>query len=255
MVDWTINAKADAGRRRNESWYLSAPWRMARKESNMPKQDVGAPEGLSWSRIWGALRRMLVSLRHLFDRLCHAPRRNASVKRLQAVGARRSIRSVLFVCLGNVCRSPYAASSLRKAMDGERMHADSAGFMGPGRNPPDRAIEAAAERGVHHAAHVSKLVSREMIERADAIFVFEASHARKLRELSDKRSAPVFLLPDFDSVWAGKRLIADPWGRSLEDFRRTFARIDRCLDTVRSALTNVMNDSARGDSSPSRRAP
>lgn len=140
-------------------------------------------------------------------------------------------------------------------MNGAGMHAHSAGFMGPGRNPPERAIEAAAERGVYHAANVSRLVSREMIDHADVIFVFEASHARKLRELSEKRTPPVFLLPDFDSVWAGKRVIADPWGKSLEDFRRTFTRIDRCLDTVRSALTHTMNDAAPRDSSPNGRAP
>ena len=176
----------------------------------------------------------LIGARDGYDGARHHKRRELATERL---GTMDAPRSVLFVCLGNVCRSPYAAWSLRKTLKSSDIKVDSAGFIGPDRNPPEIAIEAARARGVEHGANNSQLVTDALLAEADVVFLFQPSHSRELRRLGGSASTPVFLLCDFDPLWAGKRAIIDPWGKPLEEFHRTFERIDRCLERVRKVLT------------------
>ena len=176
----------------------------------------------------------LVAVRDSYDRARREKRRETATERLEAIDAPRS---VLFVCLGNVCRSPYAAWSLRNALESSDIKVDSAGFIGPDRNPPDIAIEAARTRGVEHGANNSQLVTDALLAEADVVFLFQPSHRRELSRIASSASTPVFLLSDFDPLWGGKRAIIDPWGKPLEEFHRTFERIDRCLERVRTVLT------------------
>ena len=122
------------------------------------------------------------------------------------------------------------------------MAAESAGFIGPGRAPPDTALEAARARGLDHQAHRSREITPEMLARAGAVFVFDRYNVARLRSLPGPIGAPVFWLGDLDPVWAGKRAIIDPWGKSPEEFDRTFERIDRCVDV----LTETLELSASG---------
>jgi protein-tyrosine phosphatase len=141
------------------------------------------------------------------------------------------VTSVLFVCLGNICRSPYAERVLARRGNGAlRVH--SAGFIGPGRRPPPEALEVARARGIEHAEHVSRTLTRELLEGADVLFVFDRHLARRVRSTAGARADRILWLGDFDPEWAGKRAIADPWGKPVEEFQRTFARIERCVDAL-----------------------
>ena len=40
-----------------------------------------------------------------------------------------------------------------------------------------------------------------------------------------------------DPQWSGRRAIVDPWGKPVEEFARTFARIERCIDEVVRAVS------------------
>lgn len=143
--------------------------------------------------------------------------------------------SVLFVCLGNVCRSPYAEWALRSRC-GSALRIESAGFIGPGRAPPDVALEVAAEHGVHHADHRSRVQDPDLLRQMDAIFVFDRLNVARLRRSSGARMDRVFWLGDLDPMWSGKRAIIDPWGKPTEEFEKTFSRIDRCVDELASVL-------------------
>jgi len=176
------------------------------------------------------LRARLARVRDLFDGMMHDRRREAARERLRGLRP----RSILFVCLGNVCRSPYAAWSARSVFEGQSMSFDSAGFIGPGRHPADRAVEAARERGIHHGENRSQIVTPELVRRHDAVVLFQTGHARRLRRVCGPSvdRERVFQLGDFDPRWAGTREVPDPWGEPLEEFRATFERIDRCLRTM-----------------------
>lgn len=143
-------------------------------------------------------------------------------------------RSTLFLCYGNVCRSPYGERWWQS--HAPEIDARSAGFFGPGRAPPDIALEVARRRGVEHSDHVSQSVTDQLLETADAVFVFDRFHLRMLWEHGGISPERVFWLGDFDPLWSGKRAIADPWGKSEEEFDATFARIERCVDQALRAL-------------------
>ena len=144
--------------------------------------------------------------------------------------------SVLFICLGNICRSPYAEAVLRVRAAG--IDVASAGFIGPGRSPPERALDAARARGIDHASHRSREVTADMLARADTVFVFDRFNVARLRALPGPAHPRVLWLGDLDPSWSGKRAVIDPWGKEPEEFERTFERIDRCLDVLVDTLAN-----------------
>jgi protein-tyrosine phosphatase len=121
-----------------------------------------------------------------------------------------------------------------------RAHTDvdvgSAGFIGPGRAPPDVALSVARSRGVDHSDHRSRTVTREMLTASDVTVVFDRFNVRDLRRSPGARLGRVFWLSDFDTSWTGKRAIIDPWGKGPEEFDETFARIERCVLEMLSVL-------------------
>lgn len=172
------------------------------------------------------LRSALVAVRDRLDARLHPGRRARASERLRALQP----SSILFLCLGNVCRSPYGAHVLSaRSMN---VLVDSAGFIGPDRAPPDMALEVARARGIDHADHRSKALTEELMSGAEAIFLFDRGNVARLRKFAGPDMSRVFWLGDFDPEWAGKRAIIDPWGKPREEFDRTFERIERCVDEV-----------------------
>jgi protein-tyrosine phosphatase len=174
---------------------------------------------------------MLGLIRDRLDGVLHRYRGARARRRLAGIAP----RAVLFVCLGNICRSPYAERVLLRR-GGGAIRAFSAGIMGPGRRPPPEALEVARARGIEHGDHVSRPLTRELLEAADVLFVFDRHNARSL-PADGGRADRIFWLGDFDPEWAGRRAILDPWGKPLEEFERTFERIERCIVEVVRALT------------------
>ena len=193
-------------------------------------------------RILAALRRSLVRIRDALDARLHPGRLERARERLRNMPS----ESILFICLGNVCRSPYAEHVLRTRV-GPRVRIESAGFIFPGRPPPEHAVEAAAARGVPTGDHRSQVVTEAMLADADAVFVFDRFNVRRLRKTGAARMDRVFWLGDLDPQWVGKRAIIDPWGKALEDFDRTFARIERCIDEIVTAIGDRERAPATGE--------
>lgn len=179
------------------------------------------------------LRSLLVRARDALDGRLHRTRKDRAQARL----SRLQPRCVLFLCLGNVCRSPYGARVLEARLPDLRVA--SAGFIGPDRAPPDMAQRVARSRGLRHADHRSRVVTPELLAESEAIFVFDRLNITELRKLGSFAAERLFWLGDFDSLWSGKRAIIDPWGGSAEEFDRTFERIERCIDEVVRVLERL----------------
>ena len=106
--------------------------------------------------------------------------------------------SILFVCLGNICRSPLAEAALRQAAikAGIAMSVDSAGtgdwHVG---DPPDRRAQAVAKR---HGADVSTLRARQVEEedfrRFDRIFALDHSNLAALEAIAPSDGAAALSL-------------------------------------------------------------
>ncbi len=171
----------------------------------------------------------------LLDRALHPWRRKRA---LQALHSGETPSRLLFLCYGNICRSPYAAGRLLVALEPDlhdRFTVQSAGFFGPDRPALPEALRQAASRDVDLSAHLSRLVDPSLLEGADLVVVMERSHAVGLRRTGAKLPDTIYL-GDLDPTPVRARAIADPYGRSEEFLKATFDRIDRCVQTLASHL-------------------
>jgi protein-tyrosine-phosphatase len=169
--------------------------------------------------------------RHLPDRLLHSWRRQRLIRRLTRS---RGLRRVLFVCHGNICRSPYAAASfLRRLPPAFRANVQvaSAGFIGPGRPSPDEALAVSRRRGIDLSSHTSQLIDAQALRDYDLVVVMDGRQARDLKTAYADIGS-VIVLGDLDPQPITRRAIVDPFGRSEQVFDESYARIDRCLDTL-----------------------
>ncbi len=187
-----------------------------------------------------AVKRVLRALQHAPDRAAHSLRRQQVARRWR--GQRPS--TVLFVCHGNICRSPFAALLFGKLAEERlagRIHTLSAGFIGPGRGSPPEALVASLRRGIDLGSHRSRLLTDRLIRKSDLVVVMSAEQERAIRRLAGTN---VLVLGDLDPEPIRERTIMDPWGGSDDDFDASYARIERC---VRQLVLLLAGDEASAD--------
>jgi protein-tyrosine phosphatase len=138
--------------------------------------------------------------------------------------------SILVLCHGNICRSPYAGALLLGYLGRPTRSRTvvSAGFILPGRTPPAHARAAAAGNGVDLSTHRSRVISEDMVRGAEVILVMEPAQARRIRSMFPWFEGPVLLLGDFDPGPIDTRTIRDPIDQSRAVFDEVYARIEAC---------------------------
>jgi protein-tyrosine phosphatase len=154
---------------------------------------------------------------------------------------------VLFVCLGNICRSPTAEGVMRSLVEaaglGEQIVIDSAGTGAwhVGSAPDRRARAAAAEQGVRLEGQARR-IEPEDFERFDLILAMDSSNLRDLRALaaSPQERGKVRLLREFDPASTGERDldVPDPYYGGEDGFGTVFAMVRAAcqglLDEIRA---------------------
>ena len=172
----------------------------------------------------------------LLDGLLHPLRRRMARRRLR----RRELpKSVLFVCRGGLCRSPYAAAAFARVLEQSAVKGvkvDSVGFLEVTRLPPSEAIDAARVRGIDLSSHRSKMLSRERVGAADLVVFVDPSHRVRLRRSFPQLDVRHLVLSDLDPEDADTRTITDPINQPAEVYEASFARIDRCVAELASAF-------------------
>jgi protein-tyrosine phosphatase len=148
----------------------------------------------------------------------------------RAARAVRPARRVLFVCKGNICRSPFAEKYVRGlALPG--IEVDSAGhYPQDGRPSPGAAVAAAKEFGVCLAEHRSHTLSAEQVRWADVIFIFDEEHGRAVRRAFPDAAGKIHYLGLLAQGWHIQ--IRDPMGRCADAFLRSYRQIQTALDRV-----------------------
>ena len=176
--------------------------------------------------------------RVLVTRVLHPLRRRRAWSALRGAGVPRS---VLVLCHGNVCRSPYLEVVLRRELraafgDSARFVVRSAGFVGPDRAVPRHAYDAAHRRGIDLGAHRSRIVDAGLAAGADLLVVMDVRQARAVRALAPTARSRVVILGDLDPEIPESRVVLDPWKGDSSAFEISFDRIDRCTRALVSAL-------------------
>ena len=140
------------------------------------------------------------------------------------------IRRIVVLCLGNICRSPYAEGRLTElGRDLSDLRVTSAGFIGPGRPSPDTAQSAARNLGLGLQGHVSRLISMELAAWAELSVVMDPRQAKALEAQFAVPPERIAILGDLDPLVPDRREIPDPLDRSEAFFHQTYQRIDRCM--------------------------
>lgn len=176
------------------------------------------------------------------ERVLHPWRRRRARRRLARVAP--STRSVLFVCYGNICRSPVAERLLADSLDEvtrREIRIESTGFHPEeGRSAPPEAVRAAARLDVDVSGHSSRSLqsadgSRGGVEQP-VVFVMDPGQTRRYRQTASQVAPEVFVLGDFDPEPVPARRIRDPFGQPAAVFDEVFGRIDRCVLEVAQVL-------------------
>jgi protein-tyrosine phosphatase len=154
---------------------------------------------------------------------------------------------ILFVCMGNICRSPTAEGVMRRMLRGaglEGVEVESAGTGGwhAGEPPDERATAAAARRGVTLEG-AARQIGPADFRRFDLLVAMDRANLRELLALAPDEEAAekVRLLREFDPASAGGDLdVPDPYyggDRGFEDV----------LDMVEAACRGLIDDLRAAD--------
>ena len=144
--------------------------------------------------------------------------------------------ALLFVCLGNICRSPLAEAAFREAAAkaGLDANVDSAGtgdwHLG---NPPDRRAQAEAlHHGIDISGYRARQVGPEDFRRFTHVLALDAENLANLQAIRpDDATAELSLLLDHVPGMAG-RSVADPYFGEAAGFAETWREVSVAADAL-----------------------
>jgi protein-tyrosine phosphatase len=161
------------------------------------------------------------------------------------------ITRVLFVCTGNICRSPTAEGVFRMLVEREqlsdRIVIDSAGTHDYqlGEQPDPRAMRAAKQRGYDLSTQRARRFVAEDFSRFDWIVAMDGQNLRFLRTLRPAdHGGHLGLFLDF-APELGLRDVPDPYYGRLEDFERVLDLVERCAGPMLEAIRRTLDEADR----------
>ena len=139
-------------------------------------------------------------------------------------------KKMLFVCTGNICRSPFAhylAEHLAKEA-GIPVSIESAGTMGEvGLDMEPGAVKALAARGLKGLSHSARQLDEGMMSRADVVYALTGRHRDWISSHFPVHAAKVAVLREAAGLPGAD--VADPYGLSDDEYETCAARIEEAL--------------------------
>jgi protein-tyrosine-phosphatase len=145
---------------------------------------------------------------------------------------------ILFVCSGNILRSPFAEGSLRKVLEDigvRNVAVASAGTLGIGGSFADPAARTLAlERGFDLNHHRSRALTVKDLARADVIVVMEQAHRDRIEAMDAVAWARTRLVREYEKEGQGRRVLdlEDPIGRPRTEIIAILDLLERCVQNM-----------------------
>ncbi|MDH5510272.1 MAG: low molecular weight phosphotyrosine protein phosphatase [Nitrospinota bacterium] len=148
---------------------------------------------------------------------------------------------VLFVCTGNLCRSPMAKYLLRDRLAElgvEEVHVLSAGFIAQEGAPAcPMAVEIMARKGTDMSGHKAKVLTKKLLEWADKTLVMENRHLKLAKVIAPEAAERIALFSDY--VAGKSRMdVPDPYGAPEPEYLRA-------LEIIREGVNALAEEIAR----------
>ncbi|MGH7980921.1 MAG: serine hydroxymethyltransferase, partial [Limisphaerales bacterium] len=144
------------------------------------------------------------------------------------------MKTILFICTGNVCRSPMAEGLFRRAAGNGKFRALSAGLGAvDGQPPTPHAVAAVRELGVDISSQRSRALTADLVRQADYIFGMTHSHVDTVNLLYPGAMDKTFLLREFnDTVPSYEKDIPDPIGFPYDVYKHCRDQIDQSIKSL-----------------------
>ena len=146
------------------------------------------------------------------------------------------MKTILFVCTGNICRSPMAEGIFRQAIQGRGNYRVGSAGIGAmeGQPPSAHAVEAVKELGIDITNQRSRMLSPALVAQADYIFGMTHSHVDTVMLLYPQAAEKTFLLREFDDTLDPfEKDISDPIGGSYDVYVN-------CRDQIEQGIVSLL---------------
>lgn len=154
--------------------------------------------------------------------------------------------TILFVCTGNLCRSPMATGLFRKRLEEEGLAAAyevrSAGVSAVEGSPASfNALRAMEEYGVDLGSHQAHLLTAEDVRGADVVVVMEEYHREAITRRLPEQAHKVHLLTELAGQSGD---VEDVYGLDLDEYREVARELQALLDASWREILRLADDQA-----------
>lgn len=137
------------------------------------------------------------------------------------------IKSILVVCVGNICRSPTAEALFKAKLADKGIKVSSAGLGALVDKPVDAtATEVLTANGYGLADHKARQLTSSMLREAELILAMEARHVQSIHAMAPESRGKTLLI----GKWLEGREIPDPYRQQLPAFEHVYRMLDKATD-------------------------